>query len=186
MPRRCQSGRVSRLAFFTAALALCGTACTQADTRAADEAAIRDLDAQWSKASMAHSLDSTVSYYADTASLLPPNAPLATTREAIRASWAPLVAQNAATSWQSTKVEVARSGDLAYSIGTYNLVINGPKAKVTTDHGKFVEVWKKQPDGKWKVAADIYNSSVPNAPPPASKKAKKSTRAKTSKKKAKK
>ena len=118
--------------------------------------------------------------------LLAPNAPIANTKEAIRASWAPLVAPNAATSWQSTKVEVSRSGDLAYSMGTYNLLINGPKGATTSDLGKFVEVWKKQPDGKWKVAVDIYNSSVPNAPTHASKKAKKSTKAKTSKKKTKK
>ena len=127
MPRRCQPGRELRLAFFTAALVLLGTACGPPDTRAANEATIRDLDAQWSKASMAHDWNATVSYYADTASLLPPNAPLANTKEAIRASWAPLVAENAATSWQSTKVEVARSGDVAYSIGTYNLVINRPQ-----------------------------------------------------------
>ena len=33
------------------------------------------------------------------------------------------------------------------------------------DRGKFVEVWKKQADGKWKVVADIFNSDLPAAPP---------------------
>jgi ketosteroid isomerase-like protein len=29
------------------------------------------------------------------------------------------------------------------------------------DHGKYVEVWKKQPDGSWKCVIDMYNSDVP-------------------------
>jgi hypothetical protein len=47
------------------------------DNRAADEATIRDLDAQWSKTAGAHDLDGIVSYYSDDAVLLPPNAPAA-------------------------------------------------------------------------------------------------------------
>jgi ketosteroid isomerase-like protein len=33
------------------------------------------------------------------------------------------------------------------------------------DHGKLVEIWKKQADGKWKVAVDIFNSDLPVAAP---------------------
>jgi ketosteroid isomerase-like protein len=29
------------------------------------------------------------------------------------------------------------------------------------DTGKFLEVWKKQADGKWKCVADTYNSDLP-------------------------
>jgi ketosteroid isomerase-like protein len=31
------------------------------------------------------------------------------------------------------------------------------------DSGKLVEVWKKQPDGKWKCVVDTYNSDLPAA-----------------------
>jgi quercetin dioxygenase-like cupin family protein len=35
----------------------------------------------------------------------------------------------------------------------------------TTDKGKYVTVWKKQPSGEWKVAEDIFNSdAAPQAP----------------------
>ena len=37
------------------------------------------------------------------------------------------------------------------------------------DHGKYVEVWNKQADGKWKAVADIFNSDLPVATPPAPK-----------------
>lgn len=78
MTRRGDKGRVCQWAFCGClALLLLATACNQqtpADTRAADESAIRDLDAQWSKTAAANDLEGTISYYSDDASLLPPNA----------------------------------------------------------------------------------------------------------------
>jgi ketosteroid isomerase-like protein len=35
------------------------------------------------------------------------------------------------------------------------------------DKGKYVEIWKKQPDGSWKCAVDMFNSDLPAAPAPA-------------------
>ncbi len=156
-------------------LALCGClclflftlACTQQpppDTRAADETTIRALDAQWSKTAAAKDLDGSVAYYADDASLLPPNAPIAADKQAIRAVWSSLLSSGASLSWEASKVEVSRSGDLAYIVGAYTLATKDPEGKPVNDHGKFVEVWKKQADGKWKVEADIFNSDLPPAP----------------------
>ncbi len=148
------------------ALILIASGCTQqpaADTRAADEAAVKDTDAQWSKAAMANDLDGTVSFYSDDASLLPPNAPIATGKAAIRAVWAAMLTPDTTVSWQVTKADVARSGDMAYVVGTYQITAKNAQGKSQEDHGKLVEVWKKQPDGKWKTVADIFNSDV--APP---------------------
>jgi ketosteroid isomerase-like protein len=61
-------------------------------------------------------------------------------------------------------VEVARSGDLAYAIGTYTLTMKDSQGKPIADRGKFMEVWKRQPDGKWKAVADTYNSDLPSHP----------------------
>ena len=155
------------------ALLLLAAACTQPappDTRAADEQTIRDLDAQWSKTAAGGDLEGTVSYYSDDASVLPPNAPLATGRQPIHAVWASLLGPGTSVSWQAGKVEVARSGDLASIVGTYQLTMKDPHGMPVTDRGKFVEVWKKQADGKWKVVADIFNSDLPAAPPGESKK----------------
>jgi len=142
----------------------CGPS-TPPDTRAADEKAIRDADADWAKAAASRDLDATLSYYSDDASLLPPNAPIATGNHAIRAVWAPLLVADTSVSWKPTKVEVARSGDLAYLLGVYQITTKGPQGKPDTDNGKLVEVWKKQADGKWKVVADIFNSDLPLSKP---------------------
>ncbi len=60
-------------------------------------------------------------------------------------------------SWQTSSVEVARSGDLAYETGTYDFVSTDKKGKSNDEKGKFVVVWKKQSDGSWKVVVDIDN-----------------------------
>ena len=132
------------------------------DTRAADERAIREADAACLKAMTAKDVEAFVSFFAEDASLLPPNAPMVTGKESVR-KWASemMTTPGFAGTWQTTKVEVSRAGDLAYSVDTYQLTANSPKGKPVTDRGKEVIVWKKQPDGKWKVVADIWNSDLP-------------------------
>ena len=41
------------------------------------------------------------------------------------------------------------------------MTVNDAKGKPVTDRGKYVEAWKKQADGAWKVVEDIYNSDLP-------------------------
>ena len=157
-----------------AALALAGclsllslTACTQTapDTHAAEENTLRELDAQWSKTAEAHDLDATVAFYTDDAVVMPGDAPLINTRQAIRELWAPMLAPNASVSWQVNQAEVARSGDLGYARGVYQLITKDAAGKATTERGKLVEVWKKQADGKWKCAVDSFSADAPPAPP---------------------
>jgi uncharacterized protein (TIGR02246 family) len=155
------------------ALLLLASGCNQqtaADSRAAGESAVKDQDAQWSKTAMANDLEGSVSYYSDDASMLPPNAPIATGKQAIRAVWASLLSPDVTVSWQVNKAEAARSGELAYVMGVYSITAKNPKGKPQEDRGKLVEVWKKQADGKWKVVADIFNSDLPATPAPAEKK----------------
>ena len=103
--------------------------------------------------------------------LLPPNAPIAADQKSIRESWAGLLGPNTALSWKVSKVDVAKSGDLGYVHGTYSLAITDPKGGAPVhDTGKFVEIWKKQVDGKWKCIVDTYNSDLPAAPAPEVKK----------------
>jgi uncharacterized protein (TIGR02246 family) len=156
--------------------AACGPA-TPPDNRAADVTALRDLDAQWAKTTATNDVDAIVAYYSDDASLLPPDAPIVTGKQAIRAAWAAMLAPGVSLSWTADKVEAARSSDLAYMTGNYTMSTKQSLSKApVTEQGKYVEVWKKQADGKWKVVADIFNSDAPTPapapPPPAARKTK--------------
>jgi ketosteroid isomerase-like protein len=56
--------------------------------------------------------------------------------------------------WEPTFADVSASGDLGYDTGPY--VITDRKAgKKSPRHGNFLSVWKRQPDGRWKVALDV-------------------------------
>ncbi len=167
MTHRCEIASKAALCGCLALLLLASSCAQPAmpDTRAADESAIRDQDVQWSKAAAANDLDKTVSYYTDDASMLSPGAPIAVGQQAIRASWAGMLGPGVSIAWQVSKVDVARSGDLAYLIGVYQMTSKDSKGNSVPDHGKLVEVWRKQPDAKWKVVADIFNSDLPPAPP---------------------
>src|SRR5437762_12197959 len=157
------SGRIALLSF-----AFVGTAAA-ADTKI--EQALRDLDAKWSAAAGAKDIDKTVSYYSEDAVVMPPNAPSAKTRETIRSAWKEmLTSPGAAIRWKATKVEVAKSGDLAYVSGTYEETMTDASGKPVNDHGKYVEAWEKQSDGTWKDVADICNSDLPVAGPAPSEK----------------
>ena len=157
-------------------LTLC-TACQQqqapagsADTRDADIAALKEWDANWSKAAASKDVDKTVSFYADDVIVQPPNAKIATSKADIRKIWSDMLsAPGFAGGWKATKIEVARSGELAYLSGTYEFTFNDASGKPMTDRGKFVEIAKKQPDGSWKCVNDTWNSDMPLTPPAATK-----------------
>jgi ketosteroid isomerase-like protein len=150
---------VLSICFAVLSFAFIGTA-SPADTKI--QQALRDLDTQWSAAAGAKDLEKTVSFYSADAIVMPPNASAATTKETIRKVWQDLLASSGLViSWKTTKVEVAKSGDLACLSGTYDLTMNDASGKPINDHGKYVEVWEKQANGKWKCGTDIWNSDFP-------------------------
>jgi uncharacterized protein (TIGR02246 family) len=145
------------------------TACTQApppappDTRAADQKAIADIEAAWLPAWQAKDVDKIVAGYAPDATVMQPDMPAMKGAEAIRAGIKAFVAdKNFALTFAPTAVEVARSGDIGYSYGTYSATMTSPKTKKpVTEKGKYVTVYKKQADGSWKAFLDINNADAP-------------------------
>jgi ketosteroid isomerase-like protein len=137
-----------------------------ADTRAADEATLRNLDADWSKAAGAKDIDKTVSYYSDDALVMPSNSPVLQGKAAARAMWQAMFNMPGfGGGWKTTKVDVARSGDVGYTTGTYEINETDASGKPRTDKGKYLAVWKKQADGTWKCVADMFNTDLPAAAP---------------------
>jgi uncharacterized protein (TIGR02246 family) len=162
--------RLYLMAILVSSLAIIGLAlaCQQLpppsppDTRAADERAVREADAAWAKAAAAKDVEARLSFLAEDALVLPPNAPMQTGKESMRKGLSEEMANPGyAISWQASKAEASRGGDLAYTVGTYQFTMTGPKGKPVTDRGKYVTIWRKQPDGKWKAVADIFNSDLP-------------------------
>jgi uncharacterized protein (TIGR02246 family) len=164
---------MKRLATLCAAasIALMSTACNQTSANPdADAQAIRTNEAQWNQEYASKDTDKVVAHYADDAVLMAPGTPPSVGKEAIRTALKQMTADPALSlKFQPTRVEVSKSGDFAFSVGTYTLTITDPQTKqVINDHGSYVTTYRKQPDGSWKAVADIATSEVPPpAPAPA-------------------
>jgi uncharacterized protein (TIGR02246 family) len=147
---------------ITLAIMLIGTCAIiagQTGKASKTEQAIRAADQAWSQAAQNKDLDKTVSFYADDASVLPFNAPIATGKDQIKQVWSSLMAKPGfSLTFAPTKISVAKSDDLAYEVGTFELKMNDAQGNPTTTPGKYVVAWKRQPQGEWKAELDIFNT----------------------------
>jgi uncharacterized protein (TIGR02246 family) len=127
---------------------------------------IRTLEAAMMSAGAQKGADGYMSFYADDAVELPNGADALQGKEAIRKTMDFLDDPNNRLTWTPTRVDVARSGDLAYSYGTFEFRSIDKSGKSTVEHGKYTTVWKKQSSGPWKVALDMGNASARPQPAP--------------------
>jgi len=66
--------------------------------------------------------------------------------------------------WTPRSAEVAASGEMGWSWGEYTVTAEDSVGNSTKSYGKYLNVWKTDSAGNWKVAADIGNSSPPPTP----------------------
>jgi uncharacterized protein (TIGR02246 family) len=93
--------------------------------------------------------------FTEDALFLPPNQPLLRGKKAIQEliqGWI----DNIGGTMSNPMMEYAVEGDLAFQVATYAF-----KDTKTPDEGKFVEIFRRQPDGSWKIYLTIYNSDKP-------------------------
>ena len=105
-------------------------------------------------------------HYAEDAALANPGAPLAAASDSRRAAITQFLSDpNLKISFASDRVQVAKSGDIAYTRGHFTMQGTDPATKQPrSDAGNYLTVWKKQADGSWKAVEDFV---VPGAPAPA-------------------
>jgi len=83
-------------------------------------------------------------------------------RDAIKVHLA--ASQQGILSWKPREAEVGAGADLGYTWGTYELHGANREGEAETTYGKYVIIWKKEPDGSWK--ANLFSTSP--SPTPAS------------------
>ena len=152
---------------FTSAFLLC-TGCREArqsaSSHAADIQALRDVEVAEEQSWISKDLDKAVSFIADDAVVMNPNTAALRGKDQIRASMKQGFFDDptSAITYQITAIEVAQSGELGYTSGTYAFTSSDPiTKKPVTDHGNWLTVRKKQPDGSWKIVRDMSNSDLP-------------------------
>ena len=132
--------------------------CTPSVNVEQERTALMNTDREWSQAST--DPNKFASFYAADASFYPAGMPVVKGQAAIREGLAQLMAMPGfKLEVSTTSTQVAASGDVGYTTGTYRLTLASG-----VENGKSVTVWRKQADGTWRVVEDIFNA---NAPPPA-------------------
>ena len=132
--------------------------------RAKAEDALLAADVAWEKVYAAKDLARAVVLCDEHGSMLVPDAPVATGKEALAKAIASDFAQGD-TTWHPNKVGVARSGELGYTSGTTDLTFKDAAGKTVAKKGNYLTVWKKDADGSWKSYSTrlILSSPHPNA-----------------------
>jgi uncharacterized protein (TIGR02246 family) len=151
--------RTAALLMAVSMLLIAGPAPAAGTT--ADDAAIRAVDAQMVAALNARDVDRWLGYFADNATMMPPNEPAVVGKAAIRKLVSGLLEiPSFAVAHHPGTLEVSRSGDLAYISYAYELTVKDAKGTPVTEKGKDISVYKKV-GASWKLLIDMWSSDSP-------------------------
>ncbi len=155
------SARSMLLAAF--AFVVASTACQPPAQEAAglseeDVAAIRDASQAFVRANLASDWTAGLAVLTEDAVWMPPNEPALEGRAAIQEWLTPFTVMD----FELTALETEGHGGLAYRRGRYSFTVTTEGTpEPITDTGKYVEIWRKQPDGSWLTDQVIWNSDQP-------------------------
>lgn len=122
-----------------------------------DRSEIRAWHRRWIERNLDRDFEGLAALYTDDAITMPPNAPSIRGKEENIAFW------RAATILDIDIVieEIEGYEDLAYVLGTYSMTYQPEGAdEPIEDRGKYIEIRRKQPDGRWPISRDIFNSDL--------------------------
>lgn len=126
--------------------------------RAAEEAAIKEADAEFFTAVNAKNAAAAAETYSDDAVYMEAGAPAITGKDAIRKHLENLVKlPQLAMSGEAIDIKFSDDGTVAYERGKYSLGYADAKGNPVKDEGKYLIVWRKF-DGTWKTVAESNNS----------------------------
>jgi uncharacterized protein (TIGR02246 family) len=139
-------------------------AAGEAEGATDDAAAVKEAFAAFNKDITAKNLDAIKAHYAsDAVMIIPGQAPFKGI-DAIMGDYTQYAADPAGKYAPGAETtEISSGGNLAYGEVTYQTTFTNSKTKAVETRDRYnLTVFKKQPDGSWKVVRDI-NTDVPKA-----------------------
>ncbi|MGH9900230.1 MAG: YybH family protein [Pyrinomonadaceae bacterium] len=126
---------------------------------AAERTRLLRRDAEWAAAaSEGLDIERVLSYWTDDAVVLPPGLPAVVGKAALR-QYVEGSAQipGFRITWASTDVSFSPDGNLAYMFSRNAVTMNAPDGSPATTEGRAVTIWRREQDGEWRCAVDIWN-----------------------------
>lgn len=129
--------------------------------------ALLQVDRDFVKTGVAKNIDSFMSFIAEDVRFYSAGV-MRTGKLAFREGWAKGFADPSWTiTWAPLYAEAAQSADLGYTTGSFEIHDKSSDGTPVIRKGSYVTIWRKQPDGTWKVALDIGSFVPPKPAPPA-------------------
>ena len=124
-------------------------------------------DREWGKLSAtSKNADSVVAYWTDDARVVLPGQPEISGKAALREMVAgTMKIPGFRVTWAPDSAVVSRSGDLGYTYGTNEFTVPDSTGTLVTTKGRYLTVWRKDTDGRWRCVQD-YSNPAPAAPGP--------------------
>ena len=121
-----------------------------------------ELEGRFSQAVAAGGGKAFTSWFADDAVTLNNGRPAVLGRGniAAQANWDPKDYQ---LTWVAEGAQMGPSNDMGFTWGTYQGHSKDKNGEPVLTTGRYITVWRKQPDGKWKVAMDASANGAPDA-----------------------
>ncbi len=117
-------------------------------------------DADWAAvASEGRDVERILSYWTDDAVVLPPGLPAVIGKTALRQYVeASMQIPGFRITWTSTDVTFSPDGNLAYVFSQNAVTMNAPDGAPSTTEGRAVTIWRRELDGEWRCAVDVWNA----------------------------
>jgi len=150
------TNRLARLCLAGLLLLAAGRLPAQGSARHSAEAQIRDNEARWNHEFEQRDLAKMVAHYADDATMIAPGFPAFHGRDTIRAGLEQMLTDTAfSLRFETSRVEVSRAGDVAWSEGSYTVRMTDPNTKKpVSSSGSYVTVYRLEAGG-WRAVSDI-------------------------------
>ena len=125
------------------------------------------IDRAWATAaSTGKDVDSIVSFWTEDARVVQPGQPTLQGKASIRGMVTSVMAlPGFHITWSPDSAVVSGGGDLAYTFGTNEVTAPDAKGKLATEKGRYITVWRKEADGRWRSVMDFTTSGPPEATP---------------------
>ncbi len=119
-----------------------------------------ERDAAWAKlASEGGTVDEILSYWTDDAIVIPAGMPAVIGKDALRAYVeGSLAIPGFRISWSSSDAEVSGDETLGFVLSSNEIAMDGPDGQRVINLGRAVTAWRRDADGEWRCAVDIWNA----------------------------
>jgi ketosteroid isomerase-like protein len=129
--------------------------CTSTPAAAPNPSVLMQADRAFAADVAGGGADAWAAWFAEDGAMIQEGAGEIRGRDAIRSAVAYLDQPGPSLTWAPTRADIAASGDLGWTTGTWE-VRSSPDA-APSGRGLYVSIWRKQPDGSWKVVMDLGN-----------------------------